>query len=203
MEVEYLPSVRRLPTGDRVPPTSDLVFVGRLHTNKGPDLLLEALHLAAGWGIRPTTDIYGSGDMESSLRRRIAEFGLSATVRLHGPIEATPLAAALRSARLLVIPSRIDSTPLVLGEAIQTQTPVLVTDVGDTGRLVRLFNLGDVVEPNSPDALARGIMESLQRPDGVSRDWTQASALMSPEAAVDRFLVELRREPRPAARRRA
>ena len=198
LPVEYLPSVRRLPDGAREDPTTDLVYVGRLHHNKGPDVLVEALHIAARQGVRPKTEIYGSGEMQGSLQGQISRFGLSSTVTLAGLIAAAPLAVALRSASYLVIPSRIDSTPLVLGDAIQARVPMLATDVGDTGALVRRFRLRKLVKPGDPRELAAGVIDVLKPPaTGPSPqlpDWSGAAELMSPETAIDRFLSEFRGE---------
>lgn len=179
LKVDYLPAARKLPQGQALPDGAPLVFVGRLHHNKGPDLLVEALRLAAVSGVRPATAIFGSGEMNHRLQAMINAFGLATSVSLEGPVGSGRLADVLRSAKCLVIPSRIDSTPLVLGDAIQAQTRVLATDVGDTGAIVRRFGLGRVVPPGDVGALAMGIREVMTVPSRTAPDWENAAGLMS------------------------
>ncbi|CAN5899399.1 N/A [soil metagenome] len=192
--VGYLPAARRLPEGERRPPSTDLAYVGRLHPNKGPDVLVDALSVLARRGSAPLTRMYGTGEMDAPIGARIRDCDLQGSVTIEGPIDAAPLAEMLRSSRFLVIPSRIDSTPIVLGDAIQARVPVIVTDVGDTGALVRRFDLGWVVPPGDPVALADALAEALAGPgfrgDRLP-DWEGAAELISPDTAVGRFLEVL------------
>ncbi|HEY7564915.1 MAG TPA: glycosyltransferase [Acidimicrobiia bacterium] len=188
--VGYLPAIRRLPDGAGSGPNTDLVYVGRLHPNKGVDVLIEAMGLLRRSGLTPRTLIYGSGALQQSLQHRIDALTLGGTVHLRGPIEAGPLADQLRASRFLVLPSRVDSTPLVLGDAIQARLPVVATDVGDTGGLVRRFRLGEVVAADNPQALSDGIRRALSgaasAPFGWP-DWEGAAQLMTPHLAFQRF----------------
>ena len=85
---------------------------------------------------------------------------------------------------MLVIPSRADSIPLVLGDAIQARLPVVVTDVGDAAGLVRRHQIGVVVEGVDPEGIARGIIEIRQR--GVpAADWEAARSELSIDRAAD------------------
>lgn len=191
LRVEYLPAARMLPRGRPQAGASALVYVGRLHHNKGPDLLVEALRLAGDAGIRPTTSIYGSGDMDQRLREMIDASHLSDTVSLGGPIGPRLVADVLSSAKYLVIPSRIDSTPLVLGDAIQARTPILATDVGDTGSIIRRFDLGSVVPPSDAYALAAEICQSVTQTIPLTPNWAGADLLMSVAAPANVFVARL------------
>ena len=185
--VEFLPSCRRLPDGSFPDVESvDVLFVGRLHVNKGPDNLLRALALLRSDGHDIKARICGSGPLEADLRLSIAELGLEATVVLDPPISALELANQLRQTRALVIPSRIDSIPLILGDAIQTRTPVVVSRVGDLGEIVERFDLGIACSTDDVESLADAIRLALA-PSSLSFDWDAARQHLSPDRAPETF----------------
>ena len=80
---------------------------------------------------------------------------------IRGPIDAVGLANALAGAKVLAIPSRIESVPLILGDAIQAGCPVVATDCGDMGSVVVRYGLGVVVPPEDPGAMLAGIQRAL------------------------------------------
>jgi len=54
----------------------------------------------------------------------------------------------------------------VISEALQIGRPVIATDVGDCGRLIREFGVGLVVPREDPAALARALHEFERAPAG-------------------------------------
>lgn len=84
----------------------DLVFVGRLVSDKGCDLLLEALLLLGERGVRPSLTIVGTGPEEAFLRQHVCRFGLENKVVFAGKKTGSELARLLRDHRILVVPSR-------------------------------------------------------------------------------------------------
>ena len=178
VDVSVLWSARTLPAVDATAEQADVLFVGRYHPNKGPDVLLEALaQLDDGVNFA----FHGHGVLEAELRSKAAAMGRDAAQVIGGPISAAELSARLRSTQVLVIPSRIESVPLILGDAIQAGTPVVVTDVGDMGTVVERHNLGLVVPPEDPAAMAGAIGEMLANasfpsPEGLATAREQFSA---------------------------
>jgi glycosyltransferase involved in cell wall biosynthesis len=83
-----------------------LVFVGRLVSDKGLDLLLRALKLLQQKGLNPGLTIIGSGPEESNLRRLASELRLDSQVTFVGHKSGTALAEILNQHRILVVPSR-------------------------------------------------------------------------------------------------
>lgn len=189
--ISYLPSVRRLPPpAASCPPTGDLLFVGRYHANKGPDVLMEAFAEVHEERPDATLTLRGGGDLETQLRARVDTLGLNDVVDLSGPVGAADLAAMLQRAQALVIPSRIESIPLILGDAVQAGTPVIVGDVGDMGDFVRRHDLGRVVAADDPTALAAAMLDVLAE----GRLWPEmasARSVLSPEAVADGLLQSL------------
>lgn len=136
-----------------------ILAIGRLHEQKGYDVLLLA---AARWADRdpvPVVAIAGDGPLEERLRRQIAELG--ASVRLLG--RRRDVADLLGAADLVVLPSRWEARSLVAQEALRAGRPLVASSVGGIPALVdgaaALIPAGDV------DALDRAVQQLLDEPE--------------------------------------
>jgi glycosyltransferase involved in cell wall biosynthesis len=85
---------------------SDLIFVGRLVSEKGVDLLLEALSRLKAQELFPSLTIVGDGPERPLLEKLSERLGLGAQVRFAGAKRGADLADVLHRHRILVIPSR-------------------------------------------------------------------------------------------------
>src|ERR1700693_1422490 len=83
-----------------------IVFVGRLVSDKGVDLLLSALEILRHDGLSPGLTIVGSGSEENTLRRLTTELGLDRQVAFAGQKSGAALAETLNQHRILAVPSR-------------------------------------------------------------------------------------------------
>lgn len=66
----------------------------------------------------------------------------------------------LKSSKLLVVPSRMESLPTIVKEAFYFKVPVIATDVGGVSELVS-ENRGILVPPENPEELAKAINQLL------------------------------------------
>lgn len=90
-----------------VPRDRDLVFLGRLVSDKGADVLIDALGiLAQQKGLRPRLTVVGSGPEQRALEEQTARLGLKDQVTFAGPKRGRELAELLNAHRVMVIPSR-------------------------------------------------------------------------------------------------
>lgn len=142
-EVEFLPSTRsiqnRRPDPIRTAPPYRLLFLGRWHPNKGVDLLLECLGALSeeDWSRIERVEIQGGGRLEGAVTAAVDALRASGRPVLKGGFLSKQAAeeAMLRS-DLLVIPSRIESIPVVFSDAMKLGMPVVSMPVGDLGKLV-------------------------------------------------------------------
>ena len=115
-------------TDHRADGPANVVFVGRLHEQKGIDTLLEATSRldepAAG---RMRIDLIGEGPHRPGLESRIRDLGLGETVELIGAVDDVPV--RLRRADVFVLPSRAEGLSNALLEAMANGLPVIVSDV--------------------------------------------------------------------------
>ena len=83
--------------------TKELIFVGRLVSDKGADLLLEALALLDA---RPRLTITGDGPERAHLEKQAADLKLQLQVDFIGNQTSDQLAKILNEHQVLVVPSR-------------------------------------------------------------------------------------------------
>lgn len=83
----------------------DLAFVGRLVSDKGLPVLLQALSHLAPRGLRPNLTVIGGGPEEKAWRQLALDLGLAEQVCFVGPKRGEELAALLNGHRVLVVPS--------------------------------------------------------------------------------------------------
>jgi glycogen synthase len=88
--------------------SADLIFLGRLVSEKGVDILLRALATLQTRGLFPSLTIVGAGPELSALQELATTLGLNDQVTFMGPKRGLELAAVLRRHKFLVVPSRYD-----------------------------------------------------------------------------------------------
>lgn len=142
-EVLFLPSTRRIDRRRTRPLKSEppyrLLFLGRWHRNKGVDLLLDALALLddADWRRIEVVEICGGGSLESQVKQGVQALQAAGRqVELRGFLDKSAAEDAILRADYLLIPSRIESIPVVFSDAMKLGCPVLANPVGDLPRLV-------------------------------------------------------------------
>ncbi len=84
----------------------EFVFVGRLVSDKGLDVLMEALALLEPEGLRPGLTVVGDGPERENLESLSGRHGLESRVRFVGTRQGADLARLLNAHRSLVVPSR-------------------------------------------------------------------------------------------------
>lgn len=164
----FLPSTRNIESDpDKVMssmPPYRLVFIGRWHQNKGPDLLLRALVLLeeAHWQKIASVDIYGGGPLRPTLEAELERLhARKRPVNLHGFVDKVAARAVLQRADFLLIPSRVESIPVVFSDAMKMRCPVIGNPVGDLTVLVGDGPVGVVATAVSAQAYADAIRAAL------------------------------------------
>jgi glycosyltransferase involved in cell wall biosynthesis len=155
---------RILPDTDRA---LDLIFVGRLVSDKGAGILLEALRILADRGPSPGLTVVGEGPERPALEAQTRHLGLHERVRFLGTKTGEELVHILNRHRILVAPSRY-SEPfgIVALEGIACGCVVVGSEGGGLkdaiGPCGRTFPNGDSV------ALASAIGTLLQDPAAMA-----------------------------------
>jgi glycogen synthase len=136
----------------------DVVYIGRLeYSGKGLDLLLDA------WKrIEDRVDgqlvIAGGGHDEARVRREVARLGLTDRVRFVGWVSGPEKARLLAGARVVAMPSRMETFGIVAVEAFAAATPVVAFAVPGLREVVPA-RAGIAVPPFDVEAYAAGLLE--------------------------------------------
>ncbi len=150
------PRQRRAGAGDGA---LRVVFLGTFAPHKAPHLLVEAWRrLPAAVRSQARLELYGSGAHYPDYVRALHAAAAEAGARVGAVLSRDDVAATLSSADLLVVPSVWwENAPLVLIEAIEARTPVLVSELGGMAEFVRERPCGEAFAPGDVGALARAL----------------------------------------------
>jgi glycosyltransferase involved in cell wall biosynthesis len=124
----------------------DVVWIGRVHRQKGIEDLLDALvYLAKRFENFRAIFI---GNLREALRPRVEALGLGKHVEFSGFVSEEEKIRLFKASRLFLMPSRHEGSPRVIGESIVCGVPVLAYDIpnyrplfGDLVRYVPPFDL--------------------------------------------------------------
>jgi len=171
-------------------PGRDIVFVGRLVSDKGCSLLVEALSLLHRDGAPLTATIVGSGPEEPRLRATVNAAGLAAHVNFTGFLPPGEVTAVLRRHRLLVVPSLWpEPFGIVALEGLAAGCRVVVSDGGGLPEVVG--NLGRIfARAGGAAGLATAIQTALAEPPPNNEACARHLARFHP-ALIARSYLEL------------
>jgi len=85
---------------------SDIVFLGRLVSDKGADLLIESVKLLRDGGLTAGLTVVGSGPEEGALKALAQTLGVAPQIHFVGPKSGVELARILNAHRVMAVPSR-------------------------------------------------------------------------------------------------
>jgi len=133
----------------------DFLFLGELRRLKGVDVLIDAIALLHARGRHCTALIVGEGPDRAQFEQRLRRHGLGEAIAMPG---AMPAARAFPRGRVMAVPSRAESFPYVVLEALAAGKPVIASRVGGIGEMLREDCL---VPPDDPQALADKLLKAL------------------------------------------
>jgi alpha-maltose-1-phosphate synthase len=168
-EAERAERVRRFALPDDRP---IILFVGNHTRNKGIDVLLQAISRMTEPAVAV---IAGAIRSESEHRAMMANAGFemaSGRVLFTDYVARDELRALYLTADIFAFPSRADTLPLVILEAMACELPVIATRVGGIPFQVTA-ETGMLVEPGDPDQLA-GALDALARNPELRRRFGRA-----------------------------
>ncbi len=169
---EFVPTTRSIAASKvrvrRLSPPYRLLFLGRWHPNKGVDLLLDALVqlTTEDWSMIESVHVYGGGPLDMQVKSSVVALqSRGRKIEVFGYVNKQQATDIMMQADWLIIPSRIESIPVVFSDAMKLGLPVVSTPVGDLRHLVAPGNrCGMLAEAPTSKDMAAAIGRALRAP---------------------------------------
>lgn len=143
---------------------ADFLYIGMMRDLKGPDVFLKALARLNDGGSNFEAHFVGDGPDKDRYDAMIDKMNLRDVVSVH---DAMPARKAFALADIVVVPSRAESMPYIVLEAIAARKPIICTRVGGIPEIFE--GEGDaLVDPGDHVALAEAMKSMAGRSDRAS-----------------------------------
>ena len=181
--------------GGRRTAEPSLLYLGRLKRYKGVDLLLRAVAMLAGRGLRVDFVVAGTGDARPELERLARDLGIGRQVTFAGFVDDDTKIELMRTSWVHGLTSVIEGWGITVIEAGACGTPSVASDApglrealvdGETGLLVPhgdVEALAGAIRRLVGDSELRGRLGAGARRYAESLSWERTST------AVERFLL--------------
>jgi colanic acid/amylovoran biosynthesis glycosyltransferase len=142
-----------------------VLVVGRLVSEKGYSLLLEALADVVARGRDVTLEIVGEGPAGEALRARAGALGVAERVQWLGAVGQDEIRRHYEEADAFCLPSFAEGVPVVLMEAMAMQLPVVATRIAGIPELIDDGVSGLLVAPARAGELADALDQLAASPE--------------------------------------
>jgi glycosyltransferase involved in cell wall biosynthesis len=140
-----------------------ITCIGRLHDQKGIDLFLDSIKIIEPYMEKTQVWIVGDGPRRIDLKNQADKLGLTNVVRFWG--FKSEIVEILEASDIFVLPSRFETGPIVVLEAMAVGLPCVVTDVGENFYVIEQDVSGIIVARENPKALAKALKTVLKDAD--------------------------------------
>jgi glycosyltransferase involved in cell wall biosynthesis len=137
--------------------TVRVLFVGRLESQKDPELVIRAFAHLTQIVQEAELTIVGSGSLEPAMRNAAERLGVANNVRFVGAVPRTEVARLMATSSVLLLPSHYEGSPRVIAEANAMGLPVVATPGGDPDRFLESGVNGIRTESRSPVELGTAL----------------------------------------------
>jgi glycosyltransferase involved in cell wall biosynthesis len=144
-----------------------VLVVANLRPEKGYDVLIDAAALVLQRYPDAHFHCVGTGPELPALERRMAERGVMHAFTILGSRDDVP--ARLAAADIFVLPSRTESMPNSVLEAMAAGLPVVASAVGGVPEIIRDEHTGLLCVPGDAPALAERLCRLMADPDLANR----------------------------------
>lgn len=142
-----------------------IMMIGRMVEKKGYYYAIKAIKLLANEQKNIHLDIYGSGELEHSLKQLVADQHIEDKVTFHGYVSINQLSKEYENHQILLAPSVTASDgdeeglPNTILEAIACGTAVVATDHAAIGEVIKHNITGKLVPERNSKAIVESIKE--------------------------------------------
>lgn len=133
------------------PDAADFIYIGMMRDLKGVDLFLEALdHASSSLDQSLSAVLVGDGPDLERYKKQARDLSNGVSVKFYDPM---PAREAFGLGKTLVVPSRAESMPYIVLEALAAQRPIIATRVGGIPEIFGPYHQA-LVKPDNVEALS-------------------------------------------------
>jgi glycosyltransferase involved in cell wall biosynthesis len=170
-----------------------LLFVGRLQEQKAPVRLLGVLGSFQRIHSDSCLIIIGEGNLRNELEEYAKKLGVQKKVFFLGSVNQNTLASFYRSADVLLLTSNFEGMPICVLESLGVGLPVVSTNVGEVGRIVKSGRSGEIIDPYSSEGFAKAIEKIINSPNIYSKHNCTAEVMeYTPEKVLGTIFARIR-----------
>ncbi|MBA5628393.1 glycosyltransferase [Moheibacter sp. BDHS18] len=171
--------------------------VGRLHFRKGYDTLIRIHKRLLDEGLQHSIAVIGGGNEMENLTNQTKELGVEKTFLLLDT-KKNPY-AYMKAADFFILPSRSESYPLIIGEAMGLGKPIISTNVGGISEMIEnevdgiLVNFDEekiyeamkrfLIEPQLVESIIKGTEKAKEKFD-AQKIYNQVTAVFENQFAL-------------------
>ena len=145
-----------------------LLFVGHVRPKKGVDTLIEALTRVPGEWHAAIVGPHTFPRLAAELQEKVRRHGLEEAITFTEAVSFTELKSLYQLADVCLFPSRVETFPLTVLEAMAKGRAVIATRVGGIAYQLE-DDAGILVEPDDSEGLTAAIRTLLEDPERRAR----------------------------------
>ncbi|OCP01316.1 MULTISPECIES: glycosyltransferase family 4 protein [unclassified Ensifer] len=162
------------------PDAVDFLYIGMMRDLKGPDLFVEAFAQTERLVGRPLSALMiGDGPQEQEYYNLMLQQGLGRRITMQPAMKTREAFAMTRN---IVVPSRAESMPYIVLEAVAARKPVIASRVGGIPEILGRDSAA-LAEPANAQALAAIMARAITEKDWAARVMPDPSTFKSQFAA--------------------
>ncbi|MFV0492250.1 MAG: glycosyltransferase family 4 protein [Pseudorhodobacter sp.] len=175
-------------------PRPVLLCIGRLSTEKGHLILLEAFARLAARHPDAQLVLAGDGDLRALVEARIVELGLGGKVTITGWVSSQQVLDLIVDSTILVQPSLMEGLPVVIMEAMAQRRPVISTFIAGIPELVLPGQTGWLVPAGEIESLSEAMEQAVGlSPEDLRAMGARAVARVGERHDIDKIAAQLAR----------
>jgi len=176
-----------------------LLFVGRLHPSKGPDIALQALAEVRARGRSANLVVVGEADdpaYEAALHRQAAELGVADYVSWRGKMTRDVLPEVYREADIFLFVSRLahEGQGLTYLEAMACGVPVVASPSGGAREFLTRYPIARLAKNCDGSSFADEIIEAAGNPAEAHQIAAEALHIVRERASLAAYIDAVEEE---------
>ncbi len=153
--------------------TADFLYIGMMRDLKGPDLFLDAFAALVKSNGNLRAHMVGDGPDKQKYIAQATRLNIADRVTFH---DAMPARQAFAMAKHIIVPSRAESMPYIVLEAVAAQIPIIAARIGGIPEIFE-NEPGVMVEPDNAEALAKAMADIIATPNQAELAKSRANDL--------------------------